>query len=852
MEGHNLDTPVRDINFQRYCSCVFEVGQRVMCRAFLYLYHHYHQDPNVYVGQRLDGIPNGWARIGAIGKAALARRESPINMDICLLYILLQRTCGLKPDTQNNSVWNSPISDTVAEELEHKLYLLKEIRNDLAHNTNAYLNLTKQELIEKVNVLERLCCNIVTKAAIHTGRSSNTVATDTARITSQLHDILTSSLPPKIHPQEWLIMAHEEQRAALPQSQEFFAQAHLRLPRNQEAQAKGDVDFLHTFLSWRYSDGSPIQVIIVKGQAGVGKTKFCKELWKLSVSSKMTDSTEYDLVVKVECSQVTTRDVGRLIKEELLPQASQDCDPGQVVNLLTSLRVVWLLDGMEEPAPEAIHLLQQIINKFSDKHLVVVTCQHSYVNEVLTRVQNKRVVEITLEGLSNNGFHSLLKHLLKKEQLYSRFVEDTKDLNAEVVKELFNPLKLTLAVTLWQEGTLDLGNKASFPQLYSAVEAALVVKVSARMADKWGLTTQETRDRIYAWLKELCCLAFHMTLKNQLVSLDKHNTELLKEKSLLLLPSYSDCFSTFLTSQRDINSSETTYRFIHLSQQYYLAAQYVCQQLLSDSSQELMSLLHVDVSNVTDSDVSNVTDTDVNNVTDTDVNNVTDSDVSNVTDSDVSNVTDTDVNNVTDTDVNNVTDSDVNNVTDTDVNNVTETDVNNVTDTDVNNVTDTSQYDQLYDTLLWVFSILDSRSELNERIEKTLTSVLSHCRRCDWMEVVRHAGYSDNLARLVGQYMSDTWYVTDRHIGAATLLLKHTTPSLLSVNITANHNSLHQHLMPFLEQVALADTKSELFGESRREVVFWVKERTELRRVGEGLWCVFAGEGCQCGLLVVG
>ncbi|KAK3867224.1 hypothetical protein Pcinc_027302 [Petrolisthes cinctipes] len=276
MAGHNLDTPVRDINFQRYCSCVFEVGQRVMCQVFLYLYHHYHQDPNVYVGQRLDGIPNGWARIGAIGKAALARRESPINMDISLLYILLQRTCGLKPDTQNNSVWNSPISDTVAEELEHQLYLLKEIRNDLAHNTNAYLNLTKQELKEKVNVLERLCCNIVTKEAIHTGRSSNTVATDTARITSQLHDILTSSLPPKIHPQEWSIMAHEEQRAALPQSQEFFAQAQLSLPRNQEAPAEGDINFLHTFLSWRYSDGSPIQVVIVKGQAGVGKTKMCK------------------------------------------------------------------------------------------------------------------------------------------------------------------------------------------------------------------------------------------------------------------------------------------------------------------------------------------------------------------------------------------------------------------------------------------------------------------------------------------------------------------------------------------------------------------------------------------------
>ncbi|KAK4304435.1 hypothetical protein Pmani_023607 [Petrolisthes manimaculis] len=487
----------------------------------------------------------------------------------------------------------------------------------------------------------------------------------------------------------------------------------------------------------------------------------------------MTDNTEYDLMVKVECGQVTTRDVGRLVKEELLPQASQDCDPSQVVKLLTSLRVVWLLDGMEEPAPEAIHLLRFIIDKFSDKHLVVVTCQHHYINEVRTQVQNKRVCEITLQGLNMKGVHSLLKHLLQNKQLYSRFIEDAKVLNVEVVKELFNPLKLTLAVTLWKEGKLYLGNKASFLQLYSAVEAAHVVKVSTRMAGKWGLTTEESRVRINVWLKELYSIAFHMTLKNQLVSLDKHNTKLFKEKSLLLLPSYSDCFSTFLTSQSDVNSSETTYRFIHLSQQYYLAAQYVCQQLLSDPSQDLMSLLHLDVGNVTDTNVGNVTDTDVGNVTDTDVGSNTDTDVGSNTDTNVGSNTDTDVGNVTDTDVGSNTDTDVGSNTDTNVGsntdtnvgsntdtdvgsntdtNVgsnTDTDVGSNTDTDVGNVTNQSLYDQLYEMMLWVFSILDSRSELNERIVKTLISFLSHCRRCDWMEVVHHAGYSDTVARLV-------------------------------------------------------------------------------------------------------
>ncbi|KAK4327173.1 hypothetical protein Pmani_002343 [Petrolisthes manimaculis] len=363
------------------------------------------------------------------------------------------------------------------------------------------------------------------------------------------------------------------------------------------------------------------------------------------------------------------------------------------------------------------------------------------------------------------GVHSLLKHLLQNKQLYSRFIEDAKVLNVEVVKELFNPLKLTLAVTLWKEGKLDLGNKASFLQLYSAVEAAHVVKVSTRMAGKWGLTTEESRVRINVWLKELYSIAFHMTLKNQLVSLDKHNTKLFKEKSLLLLPSYSDCFSTFLTSQSDVNSSETTYRFIHLSQQYYLAAQYVCQQLLSNPNQDLMSLLHLDVGNVTDTNVGNVTDTDVGNVTDTDVGSNTDTDVGSNTDTDVgsntdtdvgSNTdtdvgsnTDTDVGSNTDTDVGSNTDTDVGSNTDTDVGSNTDTDVGNNTDTDVGNVTNQSLYDQLYEMMLWVFSILDSRSELNERIVKTLISFLSHCRRCDWMEVVHHAGYSDTVARLV-------------------------------------------------------------------------------------------------------
>ncbi|KAK3882306.1 hypothetical protein Pcinc_013299 [Petrolisthes cinctipes] len=102
------------------------------------------------------------------------------------------------------------------------------------------------------------------------------VATDIARIKSQLHDILTSSHTPELHPQEWSIMAHEEQRAALPQSQEFFAPVQFMLSSNQQAPASGDIDLLHKLLSWRYSDGSALQFIIVKGQGGVGKTKLYK------------------------------------------------------------------------------------------------------------------------------------------------------------------------------------------------------------------------------------------------------------------------------------------------------------------------------------------------------------------------------------------------------------------------------------------------------------------------------------------------------------------------------------------------------------------------------------------------
>ena len=311
----------------------------------------------------------------------------------------------------------------------------------------------------------------------------------------------------------------------------------------------------------------------------------------------MPDVVALDVVVLVECRQVFTRDVTRLLVEELLPQTCRRCRPEEVQGLLGSLRVLWLVDGFEEATADAQSLVSRLVERCSADHVVLLTGQQDYLADMTTTLSKVKaqVRQVTHCGLTDQGFCALLASLLqepsgdgsRKPEWGERcmaFTEEVKALSPALLGDLHNPLKLILAVGLWEEGRLGEATGAPMIHLYAAIQDALVAKLVAKLRAKGSLLTEdEARRRVRLWVEALCREALAMWARFCFVNLDQEAEQHLEERAIDLLLPYTDCFSTFLGCQARPGLQHS---FLHHTQQSVMASQHLCTLLRDGQSAE--------------------------------------------------------------------------------------------------------------------------------------------------------------------------------------------------------------------------------------------------------------------------
>nr|XP_053640935.1 uncharacterized protein LOC128694709 [Cherax quadricarinatus]XP_053640936.1 uncharacterized protein LOC128694709 [Cherax quadricarinatus] len=609
----SLQTLRSNINCDRYFNCVNVVAQREMCRVFMWLYHHTHQhEPGLYVGDCLRRTPNGLRNIKTKQMAKLNRREKPVNMDITLLYILLQRTCNLTEDRPAGSIWNKPTTPAEEQSLEHTLYKIKEMRNEFDHEILSFTHMTEQDLKDRVSKLCDMCCHIVQEAGQSTGRSPQSVKEATDNIKKSINDLQTSWPSSGITPQKFSICAKQEQKeqrgTALDKSISFFMPVIKRVT-GMTAMTHEEVLYLEHFLKWRCVDGTLPQIIFLRGDTGAGKTFLSQQVldvW-LKNNKMIEDLDECDLVLLIQCRDVFTRDLIHLLRHKL-PGTILSCGPVEVENILNSLRILWIIDGYEEASFDAKALLMSIFNMAGPEQIVLITSRPEYSLEITSMLPpGKPVCEVTLCGLSSEGRSTLLRSLLirdnsdvtERNEEYYKFMKYLQQLTPEVQKELSNPLKLILSVQIWKEKSMnDVG--ATLSHLYAAIQDVQLKNVIEKLEVKCSLTEEEICERVQNWLQILYKVAFNMTIKNRFMIIDESDEKLLKDKGMFL-PSYTDCFSTFLTPTTDYSPMGLTqYMFVHNTQQNYFAAQHICYLMSEETFDEekLAKLLNVDLSQI--------------------------------------------------------------------------------------------------------------------------------------------------------------------------------------------------------------------------------------------------------------
>ena len=120
------------------------------------------------------------------------------QIDITLMYELLQLTCGLEPRSgSRSSVWSRNCPKEKRNCVEHLLYRYKELRNKLIHDFTSleFLSDSNFENIEKKN--ERLLNSIVIEVGIRAELRESEIDEWQSKLTEDMDNICNWSVPKK-------------------------------------------------------------------------------------------------------------------------------------------------------------------------------------------------------------------------------------------------------------------------------------------------------------------------------------------------------------------------------------------------------------------------------------------------------------------------------------------------------------------------------------------------------------------------------------------------------------------------------------------------------------------------------
>ncbi|XP_050689453.1 uncharacterized protein LOC126981880 isoform X12 [Eriocheir sinensis] len=807
-----------NVNFSRYSSAVFKVAQQEVWRVFDWLYHHHHRhQPPVYVGQRVRECEGVKRRgIGAMERAALERQDDPATMDITLLYQLLQLTCGLRPDGPD---WTSPGEVGQQPSLEHRLYLIKQKRNKLSHCADQYMHMSDGRLDTLLQELSGLLCHSLRQAGQRSARPAEEVEAAVASVKDRLAHIQASVPASAMLPQEFALLARTE-------LQDLWEQSGSRAQRLSPPLLRWTLGAHAVALDQLLQgpggeEGQPPKVLAVVGETGIGKSSLCWQLAEAWLQGEAAAAAA-EVVVVVECRQVFTRDLTRLLLVDLLPQTCRRCHPEEVLGLLGVLRVLWLLDGFEEASGDARDLLQRLVEWCSGSsggHVVVVTCQPHYREELDACLAPAATpCYATHCGLTKQGFHTLLATLLQDgqeaageategrveagedrgkepkgessgggegkvtqgeregsgkkvgvEAQCEAFLQEVQKLDPRLLGELHNPLKLVLAVRLWKEGRLGEAAGAPLTRLYAAIQEVLVAKLVARARAGSRLTEAEVRERVRQWVAALCREALAMRGRGCFVALDEAAERLLRERAIQLMLPYTDCFSVFLVRR---SGPGPKHSFLHHTQQSVLAAQHLHTLLLQDlTAQELRALLLPGPPTTSTTDTTNTT-------TDT-----------------------TAMHNTTDT----------TNTTTSTTPTTTATLTASLAALTITTAANPTTLDHFLDILVDAAASLAAAGSLSEGRAKVLAELLEQCRHCPWLEVVRRTACCPTMAREVQPRLTEEWKVTDAHVQASAVLADIRAPACITIELHDKSDNL-PHLLPLLHCLAKAHVRVHLHG----------------------------------------
>ncbi|XP_071535552.1 uncharacterized protein [Panulirus ornatus] len=610
-----------ELNFMRYFLAL-KSGRNAMARVFEWSYQGTHpikdyllSQPS-YSNRKFKNDFNQDQR----GKLASSLPAQVRSFDISLLFSLLQLTCGLSQGA--DPVWRSP-----GPTLENLLYRLKQLRNNAIHELHM---LTEIDLDNKLSELQQLIEDIYQTAALRFGKSSLLVTHLCTEVCQQFLNI-------KLKIRETLKAGDVSEMKQLQEEiQQFgdkmkmnvkvlgvkelydqyqslymihslpgfcrkkfkpsltFTQLHIeedqvlcvRPSQMKQVRHVKCQDILQVTLQ----DGSQPDIILLSGDAGVGKTTFFKyllEQW-LHNTGIVHGLDQVDLLLYIQCRDSGISSFNQLL-EQLLHKTIQTSNVDIEVfrDTILRLKTIILIDGYDEVNEDSESLVQDIV-QVSGRVRVFLSTRPGCADHLTSSLPSTcRSLDLLVKGIFTLELRSqycskmidiMVDEVDQRSNIKERINTKLQDLQLTLEYHLNNPLTLTLVILLWLERPEIVNAFTTVTQVYEEISLLLTRKLLERLGGK----VIDAEDKCKQFLSFHDDIALQ-SLKQREFDLSQVSVSVVRKQCESLGLPHTHVLSSYFTKKRSRRRLQLMWiwSYLHRGFQEYSAGRAVVNRLLT-------------------------------------------------------------------------------------------------------------------------------------------------------------------------------------------------------------------------------------------------------------------------------
>ncbi|XP_076065781.1 uncharacterized protein LOC143039514 [Oratosquilla oratoria] len=586
----------RDKNLLKIQKFIKRIGQYVLLNVFQWGYQGGDRYPYPYVldsspnRQKLKKILNRW-----MGDLKATKPET--EFDVPLLYHLIQCSCGLAPF--EDRVWES----TEGDELESLIFLVKNYRDNHCHAKPNEV-VSEERMKKMATELRKLYTRILQRAGEYFKVDSERVEVTIYHIQTAILAVMKADVSIEFKDKNALKkLLQSDGKLELCEAykgvqkmwlgtqvlcDEMFDIGDIYMKTDMMLTvANENVDIEEMFEVWK-AERKHRDILVVTGSAGSGKTTMFKYLihnW-ITKCERIKGLLDYDLVLYVECRSSCMVSLGQFI-QTLMPMTAANFKKNNDIRfVLSRLRVLVLVDGVDEMSPATIGFLTSIFCIEEDTvHIICSTRNEGFSSLInICKRTERKTVQFSLGGVAGSDIRNFTFQVLRKFGNETYQTAGWNDIcgfflarSSRLTSALRSPLLLTILVLLWvwkvKVGRLTTGSSVN-EEIERLICIRLVENLSIHPMTR-KVSIRDLQARVFRILEKIHKTAFEMLSESKTI-LPRSHVKALKVECVQLGLPFKEVTSAFLNVRQSFEGTRVvnSYSFYHKTDQEFKAAKY--------------------------------------------------------------------------------------------------------------------------------------------------------------------------------------------------------------------------------------------------------------------------------------